>query len=65
MVCHDFVLQLLVTQEPWDRRILVESVVFPTESPPSDQWGAAILVTGGGEVQNRDFRTLKTPCSCG
>ena len=64
VVCHAFVLQLLVPQEPCDLRLLVKIVVFPTEFPPVAQGMAAILVTGGDAVQNRDFQALKTPCSC-
>ena len=33
VVCHDFVSRLPVPQEPWDIRLLVESVVFPTDFP--------------------------------
>ena len=62
VVCHNFVSRLFVLWEPWDLQLLVESVVFPTKSPPGDQWGAAILVTGGGAAQNRDFQALKMPC---
>ena len=61
VVCHNFVSQILVPQEPCDSRILVESVVFPTEFPPGAQGGAIILVTGGGAAQNRYFQVLETP----
>ena len=62
--CHAFVLRILGLQEPCDRRLLVESVVFTTELPPDAQDLAVILVTWGGAAQNRDFQALKTPCSC-
>ena len=61
VVCHALVSQLLVLREPWDIRLLVESVVFPTDPPPGSQGGAAISVTGGGAAQNRDFQALKMP----
>ena len=61
---HAFVSRLLVYQEPCDRRLLVESVVFPTEPPPGTQGWAEILLTGGGAAQNRDSQALRTPCSC-
>ena len=64
VVCHPCVSRIIVLREPCDRRLLVESVVFPTESPPGAQGGAEILVTGGGAAQNRDFQALKTSCSC-
>ena len=48
VVCHAFVSWLLVPREPCDCRLLVESVVFPTEFPPDEQGGAAVSVTGGG-----------------
>ena len=54
MVFRAFVLRLLVPWEPCDRRLLVESVVFPTEFPPGAQGGAEISVTGGGAAQNQD-----------
>ena len=42
VVCHAFVLRLLVPQEPCDRRLLVKRVVFPTEFPTGAQGGDAI-----------------------
>ena len=64
VVCHGFVLRLLVPREPCDCRLLAESMVFPTEFLPGAQGGAEILVTGGGAAQNQDFQELKTSCSC-
>ena len=55
VVCHALVLQILVPREPWDFRLLAESVVLPTEPPPGAQGGALILVTGGGAAHNQDF----------
>ena len=64
VVYHVFVSRIRVPRVPWDLLILVESVVLPTEPPPGAQWGAAILVTRGWEVQNLDFQALRTPCLC-
>ena len=64
VVCHAFVLLIIVPWESCDLRLLVESVVFPTEFPPGAQGGAAIAVTRGGAAQNRDFQALRTPFSC-
>ena len=64
MVCHVLVSRLHVTWVPWDLRLLVESVVFPTEPPPGAQGGAAILVTWGWAALNLDFQALRTPCLC-
>ena len=64
VVCHVFVSRLRVPRVPWDFRLLVESVVFPTEHPPVAQGGAAILVTGGWAAHNLDFQALRTPCLC-
>ena len=59
--CHDFLLRLLLPREPCGCRLLVYSVVFPTEFPPGAQGGDEILVTGGGAAQNRYFQVLETP----
>ena len=64
MVCHVFVYQLQVTRVTWDLRILVESLVLPTDPTPGAHWDAAILVTGGWEAQNLDLQALRTPRSC-
>ena len=50
VVFHDFLSRILVPREPCDRRLLVKSVVFPTDFTPDAQGGAAISVTGGGAV---------------
>ena len=47
VACHDFLFQLLVPRETCDRRLLVESVVFPIDFPPGSQGGDAISVTVG------------------
>ena len=65
VVCHVFVLRLCVPREPWDRRLLVDSMVFPAEPPPGAQGGDAISVTGGCAAQNREFQALKMSCLCG
>ena len=64
VACHAFVSRLLVPREPFDLRLLVESVVLPTEFPPGAQGGSEISVTGSGAAQNQDFQALRTPCSC-
>ena len=64
MVCHVFVLWLRVPRVPWYLRLLVESVVLPTETSPGAQWGDAILLTRIWVVQNVDFQALRTPCLC-
>ena len=64
VMCHLLVSQLCVTRLPWDCRLLLESVVFPTEPPPGSQWGAAISVTGGWAAHNLDFQALRTPRVC-
>ena len=61
MVCHVLVSRICVPQVPWDLRLLVESVVFPTEPPPGAQGGSAISVTGGWAAQNQDSQALRTP----
>ena len=54
VVCQVFVSRLLLSREPCERRLLVESVVFPTDPPPLGvQGGAAISVTGCFYMQNR------------
>ena len=35
VVCHVFLSRLHVPRVPWELRLLVESVVFPTDSPPA------------------------------
>ena len=55
VVCHIFVSRLCVPRKTWERRLLVDSVVFPTDPPPGAQGGDVILVTGGWAVQNLDF----------
>ena len=45
-VCHGLVSLLLVPRELCDRRIRVEMVVFPTDSPPGIQGGVDISRTG-------------------
>ena len=64
VVCHVFVSQIIVPQVPWERRLLVEIMVFPTDPPPGAQGGAAILVNGGWAVHNLDFHVIRAPCSC-
>ena len=71
MVCQLFVSQLLVPREPCERRLLVDSVVFPTELPPGVQGGDAIFVTGCEFMHSRDFqrsgcpdRTGRAACAC-
>ena len=63
-VCHVFVSRLHVPQVPWERRLLVERLLFPTNPPPGAQGGATILVSGGWATQNLDLQALRTPCSC-
>ena len=63
VVFHVFLSRICVPRVPWDRQLLVESVVFSTDPPPGAQGGAAILVTGGWAAQNLDFQALRTPCS--
>ena len=62
-VYHVFVSRLCVPRVPWERRILVESVVFPTKSPPVTHGGAEISATGGWTAHNLDFQALSSPCS--
>ena len=62
MVCHVFVSRICVPQVLWDRQLLVERVVFPTEPPSGAQWGATILVTGSWAAHNLYFQALRTPC---
>ena len=64
MVCHVFVPRLCVPRVPWDSRLLVENVVFPTEPPPGAQGGAAISVTGGWAAQTLDSQAIRTPFLC-
>ena len=64
MVCHVLESQLRVPWVSWDIRLLVESVVFPTEPSPGAQGGDAISVTGGWAAHNMDVYALRTPCSC-
>ena len=65
VVCQVFVSWLLVPREPCERRLLVDSVVFPTDPLPGVQGGAAISVTECGFVQNRDFQALRMTRLCG
>ena len=46
-VYYLFVSWFLVQRVPWDQRLFVESVVFPTDPPPGDHIGAEIYETGG------------------
>ena len=63
VVCQVFVSWILVPREPCGSRLLVESVVFTTDTPPGVQGGSAISVTGCGSMQNRDFQALRMPRS--
>ena len=65
VVCQVFVSRLLVPREPFERRLLVDIVVFPTDPPPGVQGVAAISVTGCGSMQNWDVQALRMPRSCG
>ena len=65
VVCHGFESLLLVSQEPCDRRLLVERVVLPTDPPPGVQGGADISATGCVSEQKRDFHVLRMSRSCG
>ena len=64
VVCHGFESLLLVPLEPFDRRLLVDRVVFPTYNPPGVQGGADISATGCVSAQKRYFHVLRMPCSC-
>ena len=55
VVCQVFISRPLVSQEPCERWLLVDSVVFPTEPPPGVQGGVAISVDGCGSIHNWDF----------
>ena len=61
VVCQVFVSRLLVPREPFERRLLVDIVVFPTDPPPGVQGGYAISETGCGSMQNQDFQALSMP----
>ena len=65
VVCHGFESLLLVLQEPCDRRLLVDRVVFPTNPPPGAQGEADISATGCVSVQKWDFHALSMTRSCG
>ena len=65
MVCQGFESLLLVPCEPYERRLLVDRVVLPTDTPPGVQGGADISVTGCVSAQKRDFHALRIPRSCG
>ena len=58
------VLQLLVLQSPWGLRLIVDSVMLPTDPPPGTHGGANISETGGRAARNLYFQTLRTPCLC-
>ena len=64
VVCQVLDSLLLVPQEPCERRLLMDSVVFPTDPPPGVQGGAEISETGCVSVQNRYFHALRMPRSC-
>ena len=64
VICHGFESLLLVPREPCDRRLCVESVVFPTDPPPGVQGGDDISDTGWVYAQMRDDHALRMPCSC-
>ena len=46
-VYHVFASRILVPQVPWERQLLVDSVVFLTDPPHGAHGGAEILATGG------------------
>ena len=64
-VCKGFDSLLLVPQDPCDRRLRVDRVVFPTDPPPGVQGGADISATGCVSAQKRDFHALRMPRLCG
>ena len=63
--CQVFDSLLLVPQEPCERRLLVDRVVFPTDPPPVVQGGAGISETRCVSVQKQDFHAVRMPRSCG
>ena len=65
MVCQVLDSLLLVQQEPCERRLLVDRVMFPTDPPLGSKGGAEISETGCVSVQKRDFHAPRMPHSCG
>ena len=65
VVCQGFDYLLLVPREPCERRLRVDRVVFPTDTPPGFPGGADIPETGCVSSQKRDFHALRMPHSCG
>ena len=60
-VYHVFVYRFYVPQVPWDQQLYVESMIFPTDTPPGAHGGAEIYDTGVWETHNCDFQALRTP----
>ena len=61
VVCQGFDSLLRVLREPFERRLLVNRVVFPTDRPPGVQGGADICATGCVYAQKQDFHALRMP----
>ena len=65
MVCQVFVSLLLVPREPCERRILVDSVVFPTDPPLGSKEGLQSMRPGVDLCRIRIFMRSGCPTCAG
>ena len=65
VVCQVFVSRFLVPREPFEFRLLVESVVFPTDTPLGSKGGGCNLCDRVWFCSESVFQALRMPRLCG